>query len=331
MRKFNFFISFVLLKPKKILAISIKVLIGLASFYIIYARLRAIPHIKEQFLAWLHEPSIYIALIVTLLLMPANWGIECYKWKIITSTVERVSYGTAFKSIFSGICVGNLAPGRAMEFLAKIFFFKAENRPVITVLHFINGMFQMLITVTAGMIALAFKMQSASASSVFIYGVFAFGIAMIALFCLAISHIGFIQRKLQFIKWFRNISTEQLIELRRPMIGKLIFLSMVRYTVFTGQFYIIYHALSPQIDLWQSFAGIAAYFMLTSLIPMISVIEPAIRAAIALFVFNDAADATANVVLASTWLWVVNVVVPSLIGYAVILKEKVYFRSAHAH
>ncbi len=330
MCKFNFFISSVLLKPKKILAISIKLLIGLISFYIIYARLSAIPHIKEQFLAWLHEPVIYVALLITLLLMPANWGIECFKWKMITSTVERVSYGTAVKSIFSGICVGNLAPGRAMEFLAKIFFFKAENRPVITVLHFINGMFQMLITVTAGMIALAFKLSGSSASSLFVYAVFAFGIFMIAFFCLAIGNIAFIQRKLQFIKWFRTISTEQIIQLQRPMIAKLALFSAIRYLVFTSQFYIIYHALSPQSDIWQSLAGIAAYFMLTSLIPMISVIEPAIRAAIALFVFNDAADTTANVVLASTWLWVVNVVIPSLIGYGIILKEKVYFRSAHA-
>lgn len=319
-----------MLKPKKILAISIKILIGLISFYIIYARLSAIPHIREQFLSWLQEPAIYIALLATLLLMPANWGIECFKWKLITSTVERVSYGTAIKSIFSGICVGNLAPGRAMEFLAKIFFFKQENRPVITVLHFIGGMFQMLITVTAGMIALAFKLRGASASPLFVYGVFAFGLFMILFFCLAISNIAFIQRKLQFIKWFRNIGAEKIVQLRRPMIVKLTTLSAIRYLVFTSQFYIIYHALSPQSDIWQSFAGIAAYFMLTSLIPMISVIEPAIRAAIALFVFNDTADATAHVVLASTWLWVVNVVIPSLIGYGVILKEKVYFRSANA-
>lgn len=320
-----------LIKPKKILAISIKLLIGIASFYIIYARLNAIPHIKEQFLSWLHEPSIYLALAATLLLMPANWGIECYKWKFITSTVQPISYGTAVKSIFSGICVGNLAPGRAMEFLAKIFFFKAENRPVITVLHFINGMFQMLITVTAGMIALAFKLSSASVSSGLIYIVFIVGILMIVGFCLAIGNIGFIQRKLKFIKWFKNISNEQIIQLRRPMILRLLLLSVVRYAVFTGQFYIIYRALSPQSDMLQSFAAIAAYFMLTSLIPMVSFIEPAIRAAIALFVFNDPADTTVNVVLASTWLWIVNVVVPSLIGYGIILKEKVYFRSVNAH
>ncbi len=330
MCKFNFFISFVLLKPKKILALGVKLLIGFASFYIIYIRLRAVPHLGEQFAQWMHEPAIYAALLATLLLMPANWGIECFKWKTITSTVEAISYSKAVKSVFSGICVGNLAPGRAMEFLAKIFFFKPENRPVITVLHFINGMFQMLITVTAGMAALAFKMKGAGSSPTFLYAVLGFGLLMLIVFVLAIRHIAFIQQKLGFIKWFRNIGAEQIVTLRRPMIARLIALSVVRYVVFTAQFYLIYHALSPQSALWQSLAGIAAYFMLTSLVPMISVIEPAIRAAIALFVFNDAGDSTAHVVLASTWLWIVNVVVPSLIGYGIILKEKVYFRSGNA-
>ena len=59
------------------------------------------------------------------------------------------------------------------------------------------------------------------------------------------------------------------------------------HTGITSQFYIIYNALLPQNQLVDIFISIAAYFMLTSLIPMISIIEPAIRAAIALFVFNN--------------------------------------------
>jgi hypothetical protein len=202
---------------------------------------------------------------------------------------------------------------------------------VVTVLHFINGMFQMLITVTAGMIALAFKLNKASSSSTVVYLVFGFGIFMIAFFCLAIGNIAFIQKKLKFIKWFKTISDEQIVQLGRPMIMRLLLLSVIRYSVFTFQFYLIYHVLSPQSNGFDSFASIAAYFMFTSLIPMVSFVEPAIRAAIALFVFNNASDMTVTVVLASTWVWIINVVIPSLIGYGVILKEKVYFRSANAH
>lgn len=316
---------------KKTISFLIKILIGILSFWLIYNRLSTIPHLKEQCLFWFNEPSMYLILLLVLCLMPINWGIESYKWKIITDQVERVSYSTALKSVFSGICVGNIAPGRAMEFLAKIVFFKSENRPSITVLHFINGMFQMLITVTVGIISIAYKLNKNNQSSNFIYVVLAGGLCMILFFCWAILNVSYIQQKLKFIKWFRKMENAQNTKFSKALLLKLISFSIIRYLVFTTQFYLIYNALSPQNDMAQTFMSIAAYFMLTSLIPMISFIEPAIRAAIALFVFNNAADNTVIVVLSSTFVWIINVVIPSIIGYIIILKEKIDFKSARAH
>ena len=320
-----------LVRNKKIISLSIKLLIGVISFWIIYNRLSAIPHLKEQCLFWFSEPKMYLILLLVLCLMPLNWGIESYKWKMITEQVERISYSTALKSIFSGICIGNVAPGRALEFLAKIIFFKPINRPTVTVLHFINGMFQMLITVTVGIIAIAYKLNKSNQSSNFIYIVLAGGLCMILFFCWAILNVSFIQKKLKFIKWFRKIENAQHTQFSKALLLKLISFSVIRYLVFTTQFYLIYHALSPQNGMAQVFMSIAAYFMLTSLIPMISIIEPAIRAAIALFVFNNAADNTVIVVLSSTFVWIINAVIPSVIGYIIILKEKIDFKSARAY
>jgi hypothetical protein len=316
---------------RKIFSVFIKLAIGVVSFWIIYNRLREIPQLKEQCLFWFSEPKMYLVLILVLLLMPINWGIESYKWKSITKQIESVSYKTALKSVFSGICVGNIAPGRAMEFLAKIMFFKPDNRPSITILHFINGMFQMLITVTAGIIAITNKLNHNNQSSSFIYGVLGFGICMILFFCWAILNVTFIQQKLKFIKWFKKMDGAKYIQFSKALILKLIGFSIIRYLIFTTQFYLIYNALAPQNNLMDVFMSIAAYFMLTSLIPMISVIEPAIRAAIALFVFNNSGDNTVIVVLASTFVWIINVIIPSVIGYVVILKEKINFRIARVN
>ncbi len=316
---------------KKTISFIIKLLIGVISFWLIYNRLSDIPQLKEQCLFWFSEPSMYFILFLVLLLMPLNWGIESYKWKSITKQIESVSYSTALKSVFSGICVGNIAPGRAMEFLAKIMFFKPDNRPSITVLHFINGMFQMLITLTAGLIAITYKLNQNNQSSAFIYGVLGFGIFMILLFCWAILNVSFIQQKLKFINWFKKMDDAKHIQFSKALILKLITFSIVRYLVFTTQFYLIYNALSPQNNLIDVFMSIAAYFMLTSLIPMISFIEPAIRAAIALFVFKNSSDNTVIVILSSTFVWIINVVMPSIIGYIIILKEKINFKFTNAN
>lgn len=316
---------------KKTLFISIKILIGVLSFGIIYNRLTQIPGLKLQLVNWLNDFSLYPILLLSICLMPVNWGIESYKWKLTTQQVESISYKTALKSIFSGICAGNLAPGRAIEFLAKIVFFKIENRPRITILHFINGMFQMLITVTCGLSAVLYKFSSSSASNMMIYFIVSGGVLLIILFCLAIANVSYIQKKLRFISWFKQLEHADDLSFSKSLIIKLISLSVIRYLVFTFQFYLIYHALCPQTTLINAFTAIAAYFMLTSIIPMISYIEPAIRAAIALFVFNTAADNSVSVVLASTIVWIINVVIPSIIGYIIIFREKIVFKLPRAN
>jgi hypothetical protein len=44
-------------------------------------------------------------------------------------------------------------------------------------------------------------------------------------------------------------------------------------------------------------------------------------------VFNNNGDNSVSVILSSTLLWLINVVLPSLIGYAIILKEKINFKT----
>ncbi len=314
---------------KNSFSIFIKIIIGVISFWVIYSKFSSIPELKEQSITNLSHSATVVLLIFSLVLMPINWGIESYKWKSITSLVEPVSYSTAFQSVFSGICVGNIAPGRAMEFLAKVFFFKSQNRPSITILHFINGMFQMLITVSVGMICVAAKLINQQGSNIIVYGTIVVGSLLILGFCWAITHVSFIQSKLSFLRWFKKMEAKDFVKLPEILIVKLVLLSMARYMVFTIQFYLIYQAFSSNTDFVSLFMSIAAYFVLTSLIPMISIIEPAIRAAIALFVFNTSPDHTLVVILASTFLWIINVVIPSIIGYIVILRKKMDIKSIH--
>ncbi len=258
--------------------------------------------------------------------MPINWGIESYKWKLITKQVESISYKTALKSVFMGICLGNIAPGRAMEFLGKVYFFKSDNKPSVTILHFINGMFQMLITVLTGICALAYKFQIVHSSAQLVYSIIIFGVVLIIFFCLAILNVSSIQGKLKFIKWFKFSDSTQQLSFSKMLLLKIIVLSMLRYLVFSFQFYLVYSVLSLPIPFLQMTSSIAFYFMLTSLIPMVSFIEPAIRAAIALFVFNQVNDSYISVVSSATLLWFINVVLPSIIGYFVILKSKINFK-----
>lgn len=312
---------------KKILAISIKILIGVLSFWVIYTKVSWGDEVKQVLTEALSNQKTYLLILISCLFMPLNWGIESYKWKLITTDTESVSYAKAFQSVMAGVCVGNLAPGRSTEFLAKILFFKPENRSLITVLHFTNGMFQLLITIMMGVLALPFYFSEKTIDGPILYFITGLATLLLLLFIMVIFKFEWLQEKLFSFRVLKKYKPAQVMSLKRSLVASLITLSLLRYLVFSLQFYFLFLCFNPALGLIPALCGVALYFLLTSVIPMISVIEPAIRATLAMVAFqtNDARSAW-QIICISTLLWMINIILPSLVGYGIILKEKFVFK-----
>ena len=262
-----------------------------------------------------------------MLCIPLNWGIESLKWQLITAPVEKVSFLTASKSIYSGICVGNFAPGRATEFLGKIFFFSDTNKPKITVLHFVNGMIQLSITLLCGLAALLISLQQFNDVYPWLGRVLL--IVSVLLLCVFAVAIVRINTLLHFITRFisKKNSTDQIhYTFSTNLLFSLFLLSSCRYFVFSMQFFLLLHSFNPELHYIGFLPGIALYFFITSTVPMISFLEAAIRAAIALLVFKNSGIPPGAVALCTVLLWFMNIVLPSVAGYFVLLRQKFDFK-----
>lgn len=310
---------------KNIITWSVKILIGLGSFAIIYWRLKDdltpenLTALKNSF----SSSSAYFLLFVCLLLVPVNWGIESYKWKLITNPIENISFTTSMKSVYSGLCVGNLAPGRATEFLAKVLFFKPDNRATITLLHFVNGMFQLSITIVVGLIALIFKFDPGnelSSEQFLLIGIFC--MLLLAFFMLFIFKFNALQKWI-FGLFKKTFSVHSLpYSFTKNSVGTLFLFSIIRYIVFTTQFVLILKLFYSGTLNSVILASVCVYFLLTTILPMISFIEPAIRAAIAVLVFGGTEINEISLVTTAILVWLINIVLPSVVGYIIIVKEK---------
>jgi hypothetical protein len=313
---------------KNIISWVIKIAVGLLSFYFIYDRLQS-EFTAEKLIviqSYLSSPSAYILLFCCLIFVPINWGIESYKWQMITAPVEQVSYGTASKSVYAGLCVGNLAPGRATEFLAKILFFTPQHRTTITLLHFANGMFQLAVTILfGGMAVIVFYQDKLETSNTktFLTGLFC--IVLLSVFTFFITRFHYIQKWI-VKKFERSLGhNAEPYTFTKNIIFKLFAFSVIRYIVFTFQFVLLIKIFYADAITSQLVAGICIYFLLTTILPMISFIEAAIRSAIALFVFSGSNVPEMALVITAILLWVLNVVLPSIVGYIIIVKEKFEF------
>ncbi len=261
------------------------------------------------------------------ILFPINWGIESFKWKLITGNVEKISFWRAQQSVYAGICVGNLAPGRATEFLGKLHFFSPEKRVQISLLHFINGFFQLSITIVLGVISFLLHQKKLSESTEIYTAAGILSVILMIIFLLLFLKINplvhFIQKK-------SGIAPEAEAA---PIVWKkqqLLFLwglSILRYFIFTWQFYLLLVCFNSELAGLRLFYGISMYFLITSILPMFSIIEPAIRATIAMVVFEGANMHASGLALAALLLWLINIVFPSVLGYLVLLRENVGLHS----
>ncbi len=318
------------MEKKKIIGLIFKIVIGAGSFGIIFWRLKAdataenLQLIRASLLSW----NSLMLLLISVILFPVNWLLESYKWMLITAQTEKISLATASRSVYAGICIGNLAPGRATEFLAKIHFFKPENKLTITVLHFVNGMFQLSVTIFFGMLGIMLRSLVNDQSESFLsYVAIGLSAVVMLVFVMILFNIN------RFVPWiykrFNSANYEDVkpISWSGKLLTSLFGVSIIRYCVFTLQFICILLIFSGKADMLQLLVSIWIYFLFTTIIPMFSVIEAAVRAAIALIVFNGFGMSNAALAIVAILLWVINIVFPSIVGYWVLVKEKLSFSS----
>lgn len=308
----------------------LKILIGVGSFAVIFWRLKdefSGEHAGLLTSVFTNFQNLIYVFLATVL-FPLNWLIESMKWRWVTHQVEPVSILTAQKSVYAGVCVGNLAPGRATEFLAKIHFFKPQHKLAVTILHFLNGMFQLSVTIFFGMLGLSIKAgtQAGEDDTMKVVSVL-LSVIVLLVFILALFRINHI------IGWlYKRYGSENYEELKpvswnASLLAKMFGFSFIRYAVFTMQFVLIAYVFPQQVSIWQMMISIWVYFLFTTIIPMFSVIEAAVRAAIAMIVFSGMGLTDGALAVIAILIWIINIVFPSIIGYVVLLRENLSLQS----
>jgi uncharacterized membrane protein YbhN (UPF0104 family) len=75
------------------------------------------------------RPAI-VKISLVFLLMFVNWGIEARKWQLLVSSIQKVSFGRAFRAVFSGQALGFNTPNRMGESAGRAIFLDEGNRYV---------------------------------------------------------------------------------------------------------------------------------------------------------------------------------------------------------
>jgi hypothetical protein len=122
----------------------------------------------------------------------------------------------------------------------------------------------------------------------------------------------FIYRKSFFLKF--KIYIETLLLFSKNDFIKAFGLSVLRYLVFSFQYFLVLKIGGIQSSFSILLALIAITFFVTSAIPTFALSEIAVRGATALYFFHFISNDNVAIISSSVILWIINLALPAIIG-----------------
>lgn len=95
---------------------------------------------------------------------------------------------------------------------------------------------------------------------------------------------------------------------------KTVLFSLIRYVIFSFQFYYLLALFGVGIDYLNVMILITTMYLLVSVIPTIFIFDVVVKGSVGLFVFSYAGINNLTVLSVTTLMWLLNFVLPSILG-----------------
>jgi hypothetical protein len=303
-------------KPKKLLIILFKISVVVGAYGFIAYKIGFDPTLQNQILnEGIDTQSAYLILLA-LLLMPVNWGLEALKWKILLNPMERINLFTSFKGVLAGLSIAIFTPNRTGDYIGRIWVLKQRNRIAGISITIAGSLAQSTVTFIVGLIAGWYWLSDINNPE------FTSQTQMIiasAITTIVILTYVFLPRICQFalkFKWKKVIRTalQGIGTLKPHHQYTALIISILRYTIFTSQFILLLHYFNCNMGVFDSIIAIGLLYGAMLIIPSITIAEPGIRSSLSLMIFTVFSQNEAGILAASLTLWIINLAIPALSG-----------------
>ncbi|MGI8892659.1 MAG: lysylphosphatidylglycerol synthase domain-containing protein [Bacteroidia bacterium] len=316
------------------LAVGIKFSIVLIAFIFIYNKVFINHNLNDLLLQyenlWSFVPVLILISVVGL--VGINWGIEALKWKYTLRNYESISFNKAVEAVLSGVTVSIAAPNRTGEFAGRIFHLEKLNKVQAAILTIIGSFSQLLVTIMAGASGIGMLMffyPEILPASVILYApiVFLSAIILCVLFFLLnkLPHLfrnKYFKRLYLFLKILNEFKTQELLN--------IVAMSMIRYMVFSIQFYLLLIISGVDLAFFPGMLLISVIYFIMTFIPTTIISELAVRGSVSVAILGLVSTNTLAIVNAGFILWMINLMIPALLGSVFLFKAKLVKSAAIA-
>lgn len=261
-------------------------------------------------------------LLLCVLLMPVNWGVEVVKWHYLSGRVAKGGFSRKISQVLSGISFSIITPNRIGEYVGRLLHYSPQNQVGIVGMNIIGSLAQLSVTLTFGFICLMLRLDNLKP---------AFNISwpdgvliLIIISTIGLLFIGFLSIG-NIVKWilakvhlkWLSDHKEKLSAMAGADLRYLLtiwMISSVRYFVYAFQFLIMIYFMDIGLMWWHGLSSIALIYLIQSGVPLPAFLSLVVRSEVAVFIFGFHNADSVSVLMASYLQWLINLGIPAIIG-----------------
>jgi hypothetical protein len=272
-------------------------------------------------------------IILVVLLMALQWGVEARKWQLLATHIQPVSFGEACRSVLAGQALAFNTPNRLGEPVGRVVFLGEGNRLRGIALSVTGSVAQLVVTFLAGLAGLLYLRLGMPASTrqqgatPLLYNGFVLGVTgatgLLLLLYYRLSWVIKWIEKWPFISRHRYL-VEELGRFHWRELTRLLLLSAGRYVLFMVQYVLLLQVFEVHVSVIETTCLVSVMFLVIAIIPTIAFAELGFRGQISLQLFGLVSANSLGIIATTAGIWIINLVIPAIAGSIFLLGVRLF-------
>ncbi|HVI46231.1 MAG TPA: lysylphosphatidylglycerol synthase domain-containing protein [Chitinophaga sp.] len=276
----------------------------------------------------------WTGIVLVLVLMIFNWGLEARKWQKLVKPLERISFMRAFSAILSGVSLSINTPNRIGEYGGRVLYLRNHNKLKAIAATIVGSFSQLIVTVIFGLIGMIYYINNftlVKGNSYFppnfwekiLFGVLLVICVLTILLYFRLQIILAVFEKVRFLRKAK-VFVQIIVKYSSSELRYLLLLSALRYMVFSAQYLILLDALGLEFMWWQAFLLNSVIYLVMAVVPTIAIAELGLRGKVSIYFLGLISSNTAAIIAATVGIWLINLVLPAVLGSVLLLGVKIF-------
>jgi hypothetical protein len=300
--------------------------------YSIYRQVQQQPQLTSSWQQIVLAARSYkvVFLLIPIVLIFFNWGIESLKWRLLVAPIKKISFIQAYKAVLSGVSFSVTMPNRVGEYLGRVIYLPEGSRLRTISVTLVGSFAQLLTTLIAGLAGLIFlkgSLQQQFPSMIIWYQFLVYGVMMVILVMLLV-YLNVNGAVHLFNRWIKNKKYLYLVEalgsFKKNLLLNILLLSVARYFVFLTQYVLLFYFFGVDVPAFTIALVMTVVFLALAIIPSISLIELGIRGEVSLMLMGIFSANSLGIGLTTVSIWFINLIIPAIIGSILLLNLKIF-------